>query len=44
MLDEQFRFLIHKNEDVEKYKKDFDKIDHIHLDLKNNKLNPIKFY
>jgi hypothetical protein len=43
MLDQQYRFTIHKDEDIDKYRKDFDKINHIHLDLRNHKLSNDKF-
>ncbi len=43
MLENQYRFQIHKNDDIEKYRKDFDKIDNIILDLRDHKLNHEKF-
>lgn len=39
----QHEFKIEKNEDIEKCKNDFAKVDHIHLDLKNSTLDDNKF-
>jgi hypothetical protein len=43
MIDTQFDFKICKDHDVDTYKKDFDKVDKIRLDMKNNKLSTLKF-
>jgi hypothetical protein len=43
MLDTQYDFSIIKDKDIDNFKKDFDKVDTIKLDLKNNKLHPSKF-
>ena len=43
MLDKQYEFKIIKDKDIENFKKDFDKVDTIKLDLKNNKLSASKF-
>jgi hypothetical protein len=43
MIEEQYEFRILKDKDIDTYKSDFDKVDKIKLDLKKNKLHPIKF-
>ena len=43
MLESQYEFKIIKDHDVDSFKKDFDKVDSIKLDLKNNKLHKAKF-
>ena len=43
MIEQQYEFKIIKDHDVDTFKKDFDKIDSIKLDLKNNKLHKVKF-
>jgi hypothetical protein len=43
MLESQYEFKIIKDHDVDAFKKDFDKVDSIKLDLKSNKLHKAKF-
>jgi hypothetical protein len=43
MFEDQYRFAIKKDLDVDISKKDFDKVDTIALDLKHNKLKKAKF-
>jgi hypothetical protein len=43
MVDKQYEFKIIKDHDVDNFKKDFDKVDTVKLDLKMNKLHKIKF-
>jgi len=43
MLEKQFEFKIIKDHDVDAFKKDFDKVDSVKLDLRNNKLHKNKF-
>lgn len=43
MLESQYEFTIIKDKDIDTYRKDFDKVDTIKLDLKKNKLSYPKF-
>jgi hypothetical protein len=43
MIDKEYEFKIYKDSDLDHYKKEFDKVDCIRLDLRNTKLSKDKF-